>query len=355
MLFADIRSYVQGSISNGLWYPGNNGRLKTLHKQSADAAIFYKLCYEATDCFRTSSVVQGRRLLSKAFSLLKPLLGEEEPRLLEKLIDMMVYLKQIGYVDICAMIQNHIAELARTILHEKPLWRRICISLCYPDPDHKELLIQSWHSLTDAFEYVPGVGKRLSHESVTSETNLYHRLYRSTEPRRVEKLLRGLIERYEWEMQKPDTTLLYLVNMLSDILHTQRRYVEKELLVEDALSRARDAGCLSRAHEATLTESIALVQYELWKDDLAETSMRNAMALYADEYGEDHSVVMGCSRILEGWLRKWGRDADADQMSAEIDELIGPDDIDMDAAVPSHYSAEMATSQPPNPSLNNPI
>jgi hypothetical protein len=349
MLFADIWSYVQGSISNGTWYLDSNGYLLNLQRGSVDAPEFAHLCYEATKLFRRSSAAQGRRLLSKAFSLLKPLLKEEDPWLLQNLMSTMIRLKQNGHVDICAMIQNYIAELATIVLREKPLWRRICISICHSDPEHTELLSQSWCSLTDAFADVPGVDGRLTYMSVMNKAELTYRLYRSTEPERAESLLRGILAEYEQKMQMMDDTAMYVIARLADVLHAQRKDADVELLVvEDALLRAREAGLLSTAREADFMEVLAQAQHRLFKDDLAEESIRKAIALYADRYVRNDPCIIGCRRDLESWLRDWGRDAEADQLSAVIDQMIGPDDIDMDTTTPPHYPAEMTTSQRPN-------
>ena len=356
MLFADIWSYVQGSVSNGTWYLNKNGRVQGLHSRSAHAIDFANLCIEATGFFQIHSGAQGRRLLSKAFSLLGPLLTGEDPWLLQNLLSILIRLKQLGYVGICDIIQDYTAELARSILPEKPLWQRICISICYADPEHHtELLKRSWRSLTDAFADVPGVDARLTYMSVTNEADLTYRLHRWTEPERAEKLLREILADYEQKMQMMDDTALYVVARLADVLQVQRRYLDVELLVEDAFSRARQAGSSSTVRDGNLMKSLAWAQHRLLKDRLAEESMRNAMALYAEDYGANDPIVIRCSRILESWLREWGREAEADHMLAEIDKLIGPDDIDMDAAVPPHYSAKMATSQLPNPSFNNTI
>ena len=350
MLFADIWSYVQGSISNGTWYLDSNGCLLSLQRRSVDAPEFAHLCYEATKLFRRSSAAQGRRLLSKAFSLLEPLLKEEDPWLLQNLMSTMIRLKQNGHVDICAKIQDYIAELTTIILREKPLWRRICISICYSDPDHTELLSQSWRSLTDAFADVPaGGGGRLTYMSVMNKAELTYRLYRSTEPERAERLLREILAEYEHKMQMMDDTAMYVIARLADVLHAQRKDADVELLVvEDALLRAREAGLLSTARQADFMEVLAQAQHRLCKDDLAEESIRRAIALYADRYVRNDPCIIGCRRDLESWLRDWGRDAEADQLSAVIDQMIGPDDIDMDATSPPYYPAEMTTSQRPN-------
>ena len=357
MLFADIWSYVHGSISTGTWYLDSNGYLLNSQRGSVDAPEFAHLCYEATKLFSRSSAAQGRRLMSKAFSLLKPLLKEEDPWLLQNLMSTMIRLKQNGHVQICVMIQDHIAKLAKIILREKPLWRRICVAIRYSDPDPTELITRSWRSLTDAFADVPGVDGRLTYMSVMNQAELNYRLFRSFEPERAEKLLRKILAKYLQKMQMMDDTAMYVIVRLADVLHAQRRYADVELLVRYTLLRAREAGRLSTTWEADFMEILAQAQHRLSKDRLAEHSIRKAIALYANRQIRNDPCIIGCSRDLEKWLRAWGRGAEADWLSAEIDQMIGPDDIDMDAAVPPHYMylAEMATSEPPNSAFTPPI
>lgn len=353
ILFADIQTYVQCSISTGAWYVDSNGYLQSLQRGSVDASEFAHLCYEATKLFTRSSAAQGRRLLSKAFSLLQTLVKEEDPWLLQNLMSTMIRLKQNGHTKICAILQNYIVELATIILREKPLWRRICISICYSDPDHTELLTRSWRSLTNAFADLPGVNGRLIHMRVMNAAELTYRLYRSTEPERAERLLRGILAEYEQKMQMMDDTAMYVIIRLADVLLALRRYTDVELLLEDVLLRAREAGLLSTTREADFMELLAQAQHRLFKYDLAEESIRKSIALYADSCVRNDPCIIGCSRDLENWLLGWGRDAEADQLSAEIDQMIGPDDIDIDidARVPPHYPAKMMTSRHPNQSF----
>jgi hypothetical protein len=332
MLFGDISSYVQASISSGTWYLSNERLLIASQSTNVDPADFYDFCREATHCFKLSLAPRGRRLLSKAFSLLPTLLREGHPRLLECLVDNLLRIRQRGLVEICAMIQDHIVELARTILPEQHIWCRICTSIFGSDPDHAELLRQSWRCLADAFVYVSG---RFSYNSIVTESDMIYRFFGSTDARRAEKLLRGLLADYEKTTKKLDEEALYVIERVADSMYSQGRNADAEVLLEDALLRAREAACLSEDREANLMEQLSRAQYGLFKDDLAEESLRSAIALYTEEHGESDSTVITCSRTLEGWLRAWGRDAEADQLWVKMDEAIGPDDIEIGLTLPS--------------------
>ena len=164
---------------------------------------------------------------------------------------------------------------------------------------------------------------------------MIHRLYGFTDPQRAEKLLRGLLADYEKTTEKMDDIALYVIETVADSTYSQGRCADAELLLEDALLRGREAGCLLRFREAFLVDRLSWAQYGLSKDDLAEESMRSAIALYTGKYTQADANIISCSRTLEGWLRKWGRDAEADQLLVEIDEAIGPDDIEIGTTLPS--------------------
>lgn len=184
MLFAYIPFYVRGSIGAGTWYVNSKGRLRSSKRETISPYNFHNLCSEANTNFNQRLAFKGRRLLSRAFSLLPTLLREAHPASLESLVESLLMVGQTGFVGICAMVQNHIVKLARTILPEQHLWRRICISISYSDPDHTELLTRSWRCLADAYSCASG---RFSYGSVSSEVNMTMRLYRSSDPPCVEK------------------------------------------------------------------------------------------------------------------------------------------------------------------------
>ena len=78
-----------------------------------------------------------------------------------------------------------------------------------------------------------------------------------------------------------------------------------------------------------MIEILARVQYEQHKNHLAEKNMRIAITSWAERFGPQDTGIINCSVRLEGWLREWGREGDAEELRVKIDEMIGPDDIDL--------------------------
>jgi hypothetical protein len=141
-----------------------------------------------------------------------------------------------------------------------------------------------------------------------------------------ERALRTLLAEYE---NKLDRTAVYIMNRLADCMFAQGKYAETETLVENNLLRAREIGCLHPV-QADFLRTLAKTQYELYKDDLAEQNIRNAIELYAENFGLE--LIRTCG-TLERWLHGWCRDEEADELRKRIDEIIRPDDIDMELNV----------------------
>jgi hypothetical protein len=50
--------------------------------------------------------------------------------------------------------------------------------------------------------------------------------------------------------------------------------------------------------------------------------------MIVDQWGIQHSWVLEFMNVLEGWLRGWGREEDANTLQGEIEELMGKDELD---------------------------
>ena len=256
LLFTTISNYVVGSIENGTWFTSKSGQLKVT-KQTADPAYFQNLFSQAAKHLKIFSFVQGGLLASKAFSLLPVILREESPRALADLLDSFLVLSTFGFVGLCAMLQDHLRQLANTILPERHIWRQICILVSLPDPAHLEVITRSWRCLADSLRRSVG---RFSNASVTSEADLIRRMYRE-DCRRGVLLLQQLLTGYRQTTGTVDDTELYVVERLAEFLLSQQQYAEVEALLEDSLLSARRSGCLSKYREGRFQKVLARVQY----------------------------------------------------------------------------------------------
>ena len=329
LLFTKISSYIQESVGNGVWHLDAESELVALGGTTVHPGFVGGLFDQAVNSFaRSSSAIQGRRLLSNAFTLLETLLREQDPRFLEIMIDTFLKLTQRGYSDICAMLQRYMIQLASKILPKGHIWQQVCILICLRDPeyDYTETMVRSWQCISNSFSYAAG---RFLHNHLVCEIDLIERLHNTTDPVRAEKLLRKLFKDHQQVMKKLDSTALYLVVRLANSLIFQGRYAEAEAVLEDALLGAREAGCLLKYREAGLLETLAEVQYQQSCNDLAETNMRHAIAAYVEEYGERDPSVIRCCEKFSRWYHEWGREEAATTFRKVIEERIGPDEIDI--------------------------
>jgi hypothetical protein len=74
--------------------------------------------------------------------------------------------------------------------------------------------------------------------------------------------------------------------------------------------------------------SMAYNQYQQHQAKAAEGSQRTAIEIITEYWGMNHPLVIEMMVVLEQWLRSWGRQEEADGLQAEIDKLLGRDEID---------------------------
>ena len=330
MLFGSISIYFRGLIDNKTWYLNRKGFLSHTKRVTVHPVDLTSFCIEAINRFKRSSATVGRQLLSKAFSILTIMLREGDPRLLLNLFDALLQIRKHGFPEICAMIQTHIAQLARIILPEQHILRQLCASLYLSDLDQGEAITRSWRCLIDTLARTSG---ELSSVVVVSKVYFISGVYNHTDPKHAEKLLQKLLAEYEQASETNNETRLFLIRKLAKSMRYQGKYAEAEALLEGSLLRTRKAGALSKFWEAFLLESLVRVQHAQCKYVLAEKGIRRAIRLSGKKQGKyDPDVVRRC-RLLERLLRKSGRKIEADQVSAEVEEIINQDNTEVNGGI----------------------
>jgi hypothetical protein len=327
VLFKNIANYIAGSLESGAWVLDKSGWLKSASPNSKASDNFFPLCRRVADAFKRLQFVQGRKLMSKACSNLLTLHQEERPRALVPILDVLIYWGLRGFVGLCAILQDFLRGLANTVLPERSTWTQICNSISLFDPECVEVFLSSYRCVVGSLQRYSG---KFSPPSVKSEASLIIRTYRTTEPRRAEPLLRQLLSDYEQRTVLIDQTAIYITSTLASSLLYQKKYTAAETLVERALLASQHSEDLLGSREPALIEILARVQYEQHKTHLAEKHMRIAITSWAEKFGPQDTGIINCSVRLEGWLREWGREGDAAELRVKIDEMIGPDDIDLD-------------------------
>lgn len=110
----------------------------------------------------------------------------------------------------------------------------------------------------------------------------------------------------------------------------QGRYSEAENLGISILSRARKEPRISLNVRVDAMILTAKAQYNQNKQDLAGKNMRDAIRMLINEWGKTGPLGIQYMNTLEGWLREWGRNEEADELKVAIDLVIGLDETDME-------------------------
>jgi hypothetical protein len=330
-LLFSIKTYVDGSLESGTWISDENGYCTTRTPAGTIAPDytydFSTYCRLAAGLVEKGPSIEFRRALSKAFNLVQDLLRAENPRTLDCLFDVYLYLISKGLPEIVSMLRNYINEMAANIIVRENPWGHICRLIGMLDAESLEqAIVKSWKCTLDAF----GKALRpLSLHALTVHIQFINRVYSSVDLLKEEKLLQGLLAQFE-QRSSMSTLQAAKVNLVKCSLGynaiLQRNYTEAEELGLDILSRAQEEKLWVNKVEAL--EVIAWSQFQQHKTNSAEMNMLDAIKLVVDHWGITDPWAIRNMIHLEGWLRNWGREEDADKLKAKIGQLIGRDEID---------------------------
>jgi hypothetical protein len=153
------------------------------------------------------------------------------------------------------------------------------------------------------------------------------RVYGITNYLEEERLLRDLLAQFGGIPRLPTPRIML---NLAHNLNRQGRHDEAEEMALEVLSLLQEYEIYARRIVERI-ESLKIVsrsQFNKGKTLAAEQTMREAIRMIVDQWGIQHSWIPEFMNILEGWLRGWGREEDANALRGEIEKLMGKDDID---------------------------
>ncbi|KAH8751080.1 hypothetical protein F5883DRAFT_211659 [Diaporthe sp. PMI_573] len=202
-------------------------------------------------------------------------------------------------------------------------WGQICWLLGELDSESlDQAMAQIWKCTTDIFDSELGTFSRLA---VSVRLDYIKRVV--TNHLEEERLLRDLLAQFGGI---PRLSTPRVMLNLAHNLNRQRRHDEAEEMALEVLSLLQEYDIYARRIVERI-ESLKIVsrsQFNQGKTLAAEETMREAIRMIVDQWGIHHSWVPEFMNVLEGWLRGWGREEDANALRGEINELIGKDEID---------------------------
>lgn len=322
-LFTSINTYFDGSFHNGTFVIDDNGRCTSLPAIGNPAlfADFWTYSSLSASFVKKKSPIEFRRTLSRAFGLVQMLLTLQHPRTLEAFFKTFLFLIQNGLGDVVLSLRKYIGEMAkRVVAHTYPQWARVLQLIASLDEDMlEEAILQSFRCTIESFEAgldlrnTDRLGARLNYiKAVTGPAN----------PAKEELMLREMIA------SGIDSPMVAI--RLGENLNAQGRYIHAESVAMELLARiSSDPSYAPRkADQIMPLEMLAHSQYHQNRRVEAEMNIRDAMNRAVYEWGITDAWALNMRNVLEGWLRDWGNNKEADVTSEEMVALIGKDQTD---------------------------
>lgn len=319
-LFSSINAYFDGSFRIRPIAPGT----LSLPNHTPD---FETYCRNAAEFLRLGSADKFRRELSKATNLVQDLLRAEHPRTLDCFLEVFLSLLRAGYPETVSVLRDFIGKMAATVIARKHPWGDICQLISELDAESLEhALVQSWRCTINAFENSLGPFNQLT---LDTHLQFIHQVYASTDLLEEERLLRELLAQCEHASNIPIVPTTGIMLNLMRNMTAQGNYTEGERLGQVILSRPQDDRGIMREIESIIAlKFMAESQYQQHQPKEAERSLRVALEMVTKYGGMNHLLAIEIMIDLEKWLRGWGRQEEADELEAEINILVGRDEID---------------------------
>jgi hypothetical protein len=331
-LFYNIRTYYAGSFDNGAWIIHENGGGAVCPLASlVDSDPRNELqgyCSMAAGLRRNGSLVEFRRVLSKAFGLVQCILLCSHPRTLDRLFESFLFLIHNGLMEVAFLLRDYLRGLATNFTSGAHPWGRIFRLIgALDEVSLEQAITKSWQCNNDALD--DGLGP-FSDFGLLARLNHIFSVYETVDPHEEERIIKGLLEECERVSDQSSTQVPTIMMSLGHCMMAQEKYVEAENLGLDILSRARNESRISLNLRVDAMILAARSQYHQHKILSAENSMRDAICMLVYERGKAGPLATRYMHTLEIWLREWGRDEDADVLKVAIHQVIGLDETDME-------------------------
>ncbi len=325
-LFASIKAYYGGAIASGLFKTNERGHLRNVNEllNGRPIAEFYELGITGANLMRSKSFIEGRRCLSKASGLVSNLLREQHPRTMEYILEILFCLREMGQDEISTQLRNLVHGMALTLFAEGHPLRQIFSQIGKLEDLHfEQALPRVWRCVCDLFAKFLGQFHQTTLLCYTSFISNVH------SSKGAAQLLHDYLMRAKQELGEFDRRLIDVRYWYGWALHEEDRVAEAIVTLEEGLTCCR--GINGQEHRVVdALELISRCQHTLGHDYEAESTLRQAIKTTEETYGKSASWVLQLKASLEIWLREWGREAEAAAIQAEMDEILGPDDIKLD-------------------------
>jgi hypothetical protein len=279
-------------------------------KGANNLCSFDSYCFTATMLHKKKGPSECGPVIAKAYDFVKPIIEAEHPRTLTCFFEVFIHLIQSGLDFYTRHLCCYIGQMAQLV--GKGPWGQICRLLGELDQNCLSDAIENiWRCIADLFENRLGHLHRLA---IAVRLDCIKRLYAVANPRSEEVEIRQLLQKFTAVCRTPPPRVKL---NLAHNLKTQQRYDEAEEIAAEVLLQLQEDEIVE------CIESLKIISFSQFHqgNQEAEKTIQNAISVIEDQWGKHHPWVLEFKNVLEGWLRSWGREAAANTLWQEINQL----------------------------------
>lgn len=330
-LFGSIKAYFNGAIRSGIFTSNATGEFVNTVVPTSSVLLkeFYCYCLMAVrmlklsredvqEVSRCEHLRDGFLWFSKAQDLVANLLEEQNPKLLETLLDASMLLQEEGFGEIFEAFCKYVCRLVAVRTKAEWPWAQIFLQVSQlPGPNFRTTMERSWRCGYDTFVKASGL---MNADNMVCYSNYATRLYDKPEAQqRIGEFLATVRE----EAQKTDYWTTEFHYAYGYGLFRQGQYHKAIAVMNEVVSFYHITGQQEleiKAHEVSVQ-----CWHELNLDaaaTLEEGNVGNALETAIDQcrlvYGSQSARTLTLLTLSWDWNRQRGRYIEAEALKSQL-------------------------------------
>jgi len=318
-LFTNIKAYIRGAFDSEMFTSINGGELVNSHAPTSSVKLkdFYWYCFTAIRLLENGHMVEGFSWFTKAQDLVEDLLVEQDPKLLETLLDVSMLLHIKGFTEIYQALCEYVCGLVAMKTNPEHPWAQIFSQVGkLAGPQFLSTMELSWRCGYDTFTRAFGT---FHADNIICYTNFIARTYDEHDAKqRLNRFLGQALQETRNNSHVPEVkyacgyglfrlgeyrkTLKYMSEVISTCNRAKKW--ELEISAREVLAQCWDKIMLTKISQAEIKS--------------AEVVLEEAIGRSHAVYGLESARALGLETIAWEWLWRQGRNAEAETIRRRI-------------------------------------
>lgn len=323
-IFWTIRSYMSGMFDADKWISGASGRLVNVSDLgSFGASDLESNCNTAAVFIAQGKNFQARQVLSKACEAIEYQVRFEKPNFIQSMLSIQSELRRRKLHDVAAIMLRHSSMSASYILGDQHLLGKLWKLFSHADEQSADITLLAMQCVTDILEREAGP---LHLETLEMQSRLLETCCE------VDAITRrhALLSMCESACTKNDIKRILTAKNLRCALYRNSDYQEAEDIMLDVQEAVMSMPYSARAENRTMISNfLSMISHA--KGDLvaAEMYCRSGLVASVSFWGRGDVTTIWYLKNHADLLRELGRLQEAEEADLEIQNILGPSDIEI--------------------------